>query len=432
MSSGTLRSLALTITSATLAIGAPAASDGITFWKDVAPVLQAKCQECHRPGEIGPMPLMTYKEARPWATAISESVTLRKMPPWFADPHFGKFANDRSLSETEIATLSNWAKKGALEGNPKDAPKPREFNKGWNIPTPDVVLQAPEAFPIPASGEVPYQYLVLPTGFKEDTWVRMAETRPSDHAVVHHLVVFIRDPKSPWLRDAKPGVMYVPQSRGDLRDIGGGGSDILTVYTPGMIPEIWQPNQGKLVKANSDLVLQIHYTPKGKATQDQTKVGLVLAKEPPAERILSLAISNTKFVIPPGDPAFEVIGRSRFPNGARVVNLFPHMHLRGKDFEYKAVYADGTSQVLLKVPKYDFNWQLAYRPAEPLIMPPGSRIEATAHFDNSANNPANPDPKAEVKFGEQSWEEMMIGFMDLAMPANMDLRTLMTPPSPAR
>lgn len=424
------RTFILTATLAASSALSPAASVPVTFWKDVLPVFQAKCQECHRAGEIGPMPLTSYKEARPWAAAIAESVRLRKMPPWFADPHFGKFGNDRSLSEAQISTLTTWAISGAPEGKQKDAPPPRMFPAGWNIPTPDLVLQAPTAMQIPASGQVDYQYLVLPTGFTEDRWVQMAETRPSDHAVVHHLVVFIRDAQSQWLREAKPGVPFVPTKAGDLRDIGGGGSEILTVYTPGVTPEAWKPTQGKLIKAGSDLVLQIHYTPKGKATSDQTKVGLVFSTQPPAERILTVSIANTRFVIPPGDPAFEVMGRARFPNSAQVINFFPHMHLRGKDFEYRATFPDGTSRVLLKVPGYNFNWQLSYHPAEPLIFPPGTRIDAIAHFDNSANNPANPDPKAEVHFGEQSWEEMMIGFVDLAVPANMDLKTFMTAPKP--
>jgi hypothetical protein len=421
---------ALVLTAGVLASCSAVSAATATFWKEVLPVLQTKCQECHRPGEIGPMPLTTYREARPWAAAIAESVTLRKMPPWFADPHVGKFGNDRSLTSAEIATLTSWAKQGAPEGNPKDAPAPRAFNSGWNIPTPDLVLQAPTSMQIPASGQVDYQYLVLPTGFTEDRWVQIAETRPSDRAVVHHLVVFIRDPKSQWLREAKPGVPFVPATRGDLRDIGGGGNEILTVYTPGMVPDKWQPNQGRLIKAGSDLVLQIHYTTKGKATTDQTKVGLIFSKQPPTERILSLRIANTKFVIPPGNPDYEVAGGPQFQNPAKIISFFPHMHLRGKDFEYRAVYPDGTSQLLLKVPAYNFNWQLAYHPSEPVLFPAGTRIEGVAHFDNSANNPSNPDPKAEVRFGEQSWEEMMVGFMDVAVPATMDLRAFGTPPKP--
>ena len=401
-----------------------------TFWKDVQPILQNRCVECHRPGEIGPMPLSNFKEARPWAAAIKEAVKTRKMPPWFADPHFGKFGNDRSLSEQEISTLSAWAEKGAPEGNAKDAPTPRKFNDGWNIDTPDLVLQMPQPFRIGAKQTVEYQYIVLPTGFTEDKWVRMSETRPSDRAVVHHMVVFARDPKSTWLREAKPGVPFVPDQPGSQINIGGGGNEIVAVYTPGMVPDIWKPNQARLIKAGSDLVLQVHYTATGKDTQDQTKVGMVFSKQPPTERIISTQISNARFAIPPGDPNYEVKASTRIANNVKLLSFFPHMHLRGKDYQYKAIYPNGEEKILLKVPAYNFNWQLAYRPAEELELPAGTRIEGVAHFDNSANNPANPDSAATVKFGEQSWEEMAIGFMDIAIPANVDPRVYLRPAPP--
>lgn len=401
-----------------------------TFWKDVQPILQNRCVECHRPGEIGPMPLSNFKEARPWAASIKEAVKTRKMPPWFADPHFGKFGNDRSLSEQEISTLSAWAEKGAPEGNAKDAPTPRKFNDGWNIDTPDLVLQMPQPFRIGAKQTVEYQYIVLPTGFTEDKWVRMSETRPSDRAVVHHMVVFARDPKSTWLREAKPGVPFVPDQPGSQINIGGGGNEIVAVYTPGMVPDIWKPNQARLIKAGSDLVLQVHYTATGKDTQDQTKVGMVFSKQPPTERIISTQISNARFAIPPGDPNYEVKASTRIANNVKLLSFFPHMHLRGKDYQYKAIYPNGEEKILLKVPAYNFNWQLAYRPAEELELPAGTRIEGVAHFDNSANNPANPDSAATVKFGEQSWEEMAIGFMDIAIPANVDPRVYLRPAPP--
>jgi hypothetical protein len=403
-----------------------------TFYKDVLPVLQARCQECHRPGEIGKMPLMTYQQTRPWAAAIKESVLLKKMPPWFADPHYGKFANDRSLTKEQIDTLTAWAEHGAKEGNPKDAPAPRRFEEGWNIPKPDLVLQMAKPFPIPATGTVDYHYVVLPTKFTEDKWVRMSETRPTDRSVVHHMVIFVRDPQSNWLRgEAEPGVPFLPPKTQGRNDIGGGGNEILTVYTPGMVPDVLAPNQARLVKAGSDLVLQIHYTTSGKATEDQTKIGLIFSKEPPTERVMSVPLSNARFVIPPGDPNYEVTGRGRPINAAKIVSFFPHMHLRGKDFEYRVVLPNGETQTLLRVPKYDFNWQLAYKPAEDIAIPAGARFEYTAHFDNSANNPNNPDPKVEVRFGEQSWEEMAVAFMDLAVDAKMDMRALFAPPKPA-
>ncbi len=417
----------------TLSGTASAAARDVTFNKDVLPILQTHCQECHRPGEIGKMPLLTYQQTRPWAAAIKESILLKKMPPWFADPHYGTFSNDRSLSAEQIATLTAWVDQGAREGAAKDAPPPRKFVDGWNIPTPDLVIQMPAPFSVPASGEIEYQYIVLPTNFKQDQWIRMAETRPSDRSVVHHMVVFVRDPESQWLRgEAQPGIPFVPPKTGRRNDIGGGGNEILTVYTPGMVPDAWKPNQAKLIKAGSDLVLQVHYTANGKATQDQTKIGMVLAKEPPAERILSLAVSNARFVIPPGDANYEVQARTRLANPAKIISFFPHMHLRGKDFEYRAVLPNGETQTFLKVPKYDFNWQLAYKPAEEIELPAGTRLECTAHFDNSPNNPANPNPKAEVRFGEQSWEEMMIGFLDIAISdLTMDSRKFMTPTRPA-
>jgi hypothetical protein len=386
-----------------------------TYYKDVKPLIEQHCEECHRVGEIGPMPLTTYKEVRPWAAAIKESVTLRKMPPWFADPHYGKFANDRSLSPEQIEIIRDWADRGAPEGNAKDAKPGPRFEEGWNIPKPDVVLGMSKPFAVPASGQVDYQYIVLPTQFTEDKWVQMSETRPSNRSVVHHMVIFIRRPESKWLRDAAPGVPFVPPP-GDLRNIGGGGSEVLTVYTPGMIPDILKPGQGRLVRAGSDLVLQVHYTPNGKATEDQTKIGLVFAREAPTERVVSMSVSNVQFAIPPGDSNYEVSAEGKIQTDMTLISLFPHMHLRGKDFEYRAVYPTGETSTLLKVPRYDFNWQLAYKPAEPIVLPKGTRMEATAHFDNSVNNPANPDPKATVKFGEQSWEEMMVGFFDVAIP----------------
>src|ERR1700736_1356118 len=283
----------------------------VTFHKDVESILQNRCQECHRPGEIAPFALMNYKETRPWAKAIKSDVVTKKMPPWFADPQYGHFANDRSLTKQEIDTLVAWVDGGAKEGDPKDAPAPRKFVDGWNIEKPDVVISMKEPFHVPATGDVPYQYVVLPTKFTEDKWIQMAEGRPSDRAVVHHIVLFIREPGSKWLRGAEPNVPFVPPGNGkDFGNTSGGGSDILMIYTPGMVPEIWRPGLGKLIKAGSDIVLQIHYTPNGKkAVEDETKVGLVFAKEPPAERALTLAAYNLGFKIPPGDPEYKVEGK---------------------------------------------------------------------------------------------------------------------------
>ncbi len=397
-----------------------------TFHKDVEPILQKHCQECHRPGEIAPFSLLSYQDARPWAKSIRGDILTKKMPPWFADPQYGHFMNDRSLSADEISTLVSWVDTGAKEGDTKDAPKALAFVDGWNMQKPDVVLSMSESFHLPAKGDIPYQYVVLPTKFTEDKWVQMAEARPSDRMVVHHVVIFIRDPESKWLREAKTGVPFVPEG-GNFQNISGGGNDILMIYTPGKVPEVWRNGLGKMIKAGSDLVLQIHYTTKGKETEDHTQVGLVFSKEKPTERALTIGGNNLGFKIPPGDPNYKVEAKNVFPNGATILNFFPHMHLRGKSFEYTVVYPDGRSEVVLRVPKYDFFWQLDYQLSKPLTIPPGSSIVCTAWYDNSPNNPANPDPKATVRFGEQSWEEMMIGFYDVVIPADMSVKVFFTP-----
>lgn len=402
---------------ATLSAGAP------EFYKDVLPVLQNKCQECHRPGEIGPMPLVTYQQARPWAKAIKETALLGRMPPWFADSRDGHFSNDWSLSRAEIDTLATWADAGAPMGQLADAPPPRQFVQGWNIGQPDFVLAMPSAHPVPAEGKIDYQYIIVPTGLAEDRWVERVEVRPSDRTVVHHCVIFIREPGSKWLRDAQPGVSVAagPES------IGGMGSEILSIYTPGMVPDIWKPGQAKLLKAGSDLVFQMHYTASGKATVDQTRIGLRFAGSLPLERVITLAPANTKFAIPPGDPNYRVDATLTVPNPARLLSFFPHMHVRGKAFEYRLRHTGGKEQTLLRVAPYKFDWQLSYKLAEAVPLPPGSRIEMSAWFDNSPNNPANPDANATVRWGEQSWEEMMIGFLDLAIDASMDRREFFRP-----
>jgi hypothetical protein len=411
----------------TIAFAATAPPE-VTYHKDIEPIFQRRCQECHRPGEIAPFSMRSYTEVRPWAKAIRTDVLAKKMPPWLADSQYGHFANDRSLSKQEIDTITAWVDQGAKEGDASQAPVPRKFPERWNIPTPDLVISMREPFQVPANGEVSYQYIVMPTGLTEDTWVQMAEARPSEPSVVHHIVVFIRSPQSKWLRDVAPGIAYVPPGNGkDFNNTSGGGSDILLVYTPGMIPEIWRPGLAKLVKAGSDLVFQVHYTPNGKPASDLSKIGLVLAKEKPAERALTLSAYKLDFRIPPQDPNYRVDAKAMLPNGGEILSLFPHVHLRGRAFEYRAVYPDGTSEILLRVPRYDFYWQLDYKLATPVKLPPGSRMECSAWYDNSPNNPRNPDPTAEIRFGEQSREEMMFGFFDVVIPAEMTTQEFLRP-----
>ena len=373
-----------------------------TFYRDVLPILQAHCQQCHRPGEVAPMPLLSYNQVRPWAKAIRAAVLTRQMPPWFADPCCGKFANDPSLSPSQRDTIARWVQAGAPEGDAKQAPPPRLWIDGWNLPAPpDAVLAMARPFPVPAKEAVDYQYSIVPTGFTQDRWVTAAEVRPTSPSVVHHAVVYIREPGQTW-------------TRGPTK------ADILTVYTPGTSADILPAGMAKLVKAGSDLVFEIHYTPNGTATTDQTRVGLVFAKSPPRKRVLTLQLNSTTFQIPPGDPNHRVAVSGTLPNDALLLSFLPHMHLRGKAFEYSMTPPGGTTVTLLKVPHYDFYWQLSYKLAEPIPLKKGTRLEAIAWFDNSANNPRNPDPTVGVSYGLQSWQEMLVGFFDVAVDPNLD------------
>ena len=398
------------------------AGDAPTFYREVLPVLQKHCQQCHRPGEVAPMPFLTYGQTRPWAKAIREAVGLKKMPPWFAEPGFGPFANDRSLSQPDIDTLVRWVDSGASEGNPSDAPAPRNWVDGWNISPPDAVVKMLRPFPLPASGDVDYQYFVIPTGFTEDRWVQMAELRPDNRAVVHHAVVYIREPGSSWLQDAKPGVPYVPAGRTPRERLLNGAttSDILLVYSPGSLAENWGPAMGKLIKAGSDLVLQMHYTPNGHVTNDQSRLGLVFAPAAPERRVITLQLGDDRFVIPPDHPHYRVDAWGTVPNDTTLLSFFPHMHSRGASFEYNIVEPDGHRRTLLRVRPYNFSWQLSYRLTQPLPVRAGTKIECVAYFDNSRNNANNPDPDEAVRFGPQSREEMMIGFFDVAVDPRID------------
>ncbi|MBI1789541.1 MAG: thiol-disulfide isomerase [Acidobacteria bacterium] len=401
----------------------------VTYTKDVAPILQKRCQGCHRPGEAAPMALLNYQQARPWAKAMKEAVLMKRMPPWFADPHFGKFSNDRSLAQAEIDTLVAWADSGAKEGEAKHLPKPAVFLDGWNIGQPDAEFAMPESFAVAPSGTIEYQYIVIPTGFTEDKWVTKAEVRPGNRAVVHHVIAFVREPGSKWLREAKPGVPFVPEKRKEenrgagerRREEGQSPSgEFLVGYAPGSMPEALEAGRAKLIKAGSDLVFQMHYTANGTPGTDRSKIGVIFATEPPKERVMTIAATNGKFVIPAGAANHEVDSKFTLKSDATLVSLFPHMHVRGKDFEYRVIYPSGEKDTLLRVPNYSFSWQLSYDLSKPLLLPKGTTIECTAHFDNSPNNKNNPDPGKEVRWGDQSWEEMMIGFMNVAFDAKMD------------
>ncbi|HXJ94661.1 MAG TPA: thiol-disulfide isomerase [Terriglobia bacterium] len=410
------------------AVGAehkPHVSTPPTFYRDVLPILQDHCQRCHRPEGIAPMPLVTYSEGRPWAAAIQKMTQARTMPPWVADPQFGHFSNDPSLTAQQIATLAGWASNQAPAGDPRDAPPPRHWVEGWNIPQPDLVVKMPAPVALPATGDVEYTYEIVPTGFTQDRWVQMSQVRPSSPEHVHHAVVYIRPPGSKWLRHAPVGVPFTastlkdPQDR---RDAAWTDADILLVYAPGSSPDRWPagPNgMAKFIPAGSDLVFQMHYTTNGHAASDQTRLGMVFAKQPPARRVLTLQLTNDRFVIPPGVDDFRVEVHGTLPNDCTLLSFLPHMHLRGKRFEYNLVHPDGTLETLLRV-NWNFYWQLSYRLAEPRFLKAGTELQAVAWFDNSRNNPHNPDPDAAVHWGDQTYDEMMVGFFDVAVPASVD------------
>jgi hypothetical protein len=398
-----------------------------TFYRDVAGILQERCQSCHRKGEVGPMPLGTYDETRPWAKAIKQAVLLRKMPPWDAQGPRGKFHNDPSLSEAEIDKLVAWADTGAAAGDPKDAPPPRVFTEGWTIPEPDAIFEIPESYQVPASGTIEYSYVIVPSGFTEDRWVTAAEVRPGNRAVVHHANVYIREPGSSWLRDYPVGKVLVPEERGER--VGSGGSSsagasvreqVIAGFVPGRPAKQAPPGYAMLIPAGSDLVFQLHYTPNGKATTDRTRIGFVFAKSAPTKRVIRIQASNAEFAIPPGAADYPVSGSATLGVDCELLNAYPHMHWRGKSMTLSAVYPTGEQEELLRVPHWDFNWQLVYEMNQPKLLPKGTVLKADATFDNSAANRFNPNPKAEIRWGDQSWEEMMVGFFDLAIPAGTD------------
>jgi hypothetical protein len=385
---------------ALLAAGLPAiAADSAapTFSKDVAPILYQRCVECHRAGEAAPMALTSYVEVRPWVKAIKQAVLQRAMPPWLADPHYGVYRNDRSLDARDIKTIEAWADAGAPEGDPKQTPALPHFESGWTIGKPDVVIDMGKDYDVPAQGTVAYQYFTVPSNFAEDRWVEAAEIRPDKAAVVHHIIVFIQD----------------PNATAERRELG----SLLVGFAPGEQPLQFEPGTAKLVKAGSKLMFQVHYTPNGKAVKDRSYIGLRFAKEPPKNRAITANAMNRQFVIPAGDPAYEVAATWTAKQDLTVLAFMPHMHLRGKDFKYTIVYPDGREEILLKVPKYDFNWQLQYELKSPLPLSKGSRIDCVAHFDNSPNNKYNPNPSQDVKWGDQTWEEMMIGWFTYSIPA---------------
>ncbi|MHC5539616.1 c-type cytochrome [Singulisphaera rosea] len=364
----------------------------VTYASDIAAIFQAKCQSCHRPDQVAPFSLLSYDEAQGHAAMIREVVDRRRMPPWHADPRFGHFQNDRSLSALERAKILTWIDQGTPLGDPKTIPPAREFPKDWSIGSPDVIFEMSEGFTVPAQGIIPYQYFRVPTHFTEDKWVQAIEAHPGNREVVHHFIVRIDTEK----RETKHH----------------GHQPYLVGYAPGDLPAIYEPGTAKRIPAGADLIFAVHYTPVGTVQHDRSSVGLVFAKSPVEHEAVTQGISQEKLRIPPYAEDFPVRSQYQFRHDSHMISLTPHMHLRGKSFRFRATYPDGRSEVLLSVPQFSFGWQSVYRLADPSSMPKGTRIDCLALFDNSAKNPDNPDPKQTVIWGEQTFDEMMIGFID--------------------
>lgn len=398
---------------------------GPTFNKDILPILQTRCQPCHRPGEIGPMPLITYEQTRPWGKAMVDAVKTGKMPPWFSDRCCGQFSTEHVLKPEEIAAIDAWVSGGSLEGKKKDAPRPLPWTSDWKIDGPSVVVSLPRTFEVPANSKIDDQYVILPIDLAEDKWASAVEIHPSDRSIVHHAILYVRTKDSRWLRNIPKLTMSALPATEEADP-----ADILAIYTPGSPAAIWPEGMGKKLPAGSDLVLQIHYISKKTAASDRTAVGINFLKERPARRVLTLQMQDRAIAIPPGAADYHASASGVLPREAMLISMFPVMHLRGTGFEYSIEQPGGKLETLLRVKPYDFYWQQSYPLKTPLLLPKGTRLVSTGYFDNSANNPRNPDPKAEVKWGEHSWQEMMIGFFDVAVEVNVDKVGFLSSPTP--
>ncbi|HEV8069794.1 MAG TPA: redoxin domain-containing protein [Planctomycetaceae bacterium] len=380
----------------------PQAAARVTYSNQIARLFNKRCVECHHAGDIAPFSLTNYEEASGWAEMIAEVIDQGRMPPWHADPKVGKFSDDRRLTDEERHEIHEWVAAGAPQGDPKQLPPaPSIPSNGWHHDQPPDLILAMSKTPyrVKADGVLRYQNFRVETGFTSDKWVEMAEVMPGNRAVVHHVLVHCRSPHG--------------RGGGALA-----GQGFLVAYVPGLRPIAYPKGMAKRIPAGSVLTFQIHYTPNGSVQDDITRIGLWFADpKKVTHEVTTIAAANPLFVIPPGNENYAVEATSnRLPNGAQVLTFMPHMHLRGKSFFYEAVFANGKRQTLLDVPKYDFNWQTSYREEQPLKFPAGTRIHAIAHFDNSEENLNNPNPKAPVTWGDQTYEEMMIGYFDMAVP----------------
>ncbi len=377
----------------------------VNYSEHVASILQNRCVECHRTGEIAPFPLMTYEDARPWAEMIAEVVSERRMPPWFANPEFGHFSNSSQLSDQERNTLLSWVEQGCAEGDLAKAPAPVTFSSDWQIGKPDLVLKmADKPYSVAPTGAIPYQHYTVDPGFTEDMWMTASESRPGNRSVVHHILVFAVPPGSTFQEQFVKG-------------------HLIAAFAPGVPPHPLPKGQATLLRKGSQIVMQVHYTANGRVEEDLSSLGLKFcrAEEVKQEVECGMAI-NVLLSIKPKLPDQKFRADYAFKDDRLLLTMTPHMHLRGKAFRYEAVYPDGKKEVLLDVPRYDFNWQITYKLAEPKLMPKGTRLRCYATFDNSTENLSNPNPDMQVRFGEQTWDEMLIGWYTAAHVVN--------PPSP--
>ena len=415
-----------------------------TYSRDVAPIFYKNCTSCHRAGEIGPMPLVTYQDARPWARAIRLRVAMGAMPPWHADPAHGEFVNDRRLSEADRNTILAWADGGAPDGDRRDLPELPTFTDGWQIREPDAVLAMQEDYPVPASGTIEYKYFEVPTNFTEDKYVTAYEVRPGDRSVVHHVIVFARPPARPAsarpasagaARRREPAFTFAPGME-EPRDeavraarrapnndrpapVGPRGA-YLASYAPGQAVRILTEGTAVRIPAGATLVFQMHYTAGNKPTTDRSRIGLVFAREKPRQEVRVVALLNGNFTLPAGAASVAVDAEMTLNRDATIWSMLPHTHVRGKRWEYRAIYPDGRTETILSVPTYDFNWQTDYVFKEPLRLPKGTKIRSTAWYDNSSSNRSNPDPSADVHWGDQTWEEMQFTAISLTLERQPD------------
>jgi thiol-disulfide isomerase/thioredoxin len=383
---------------------ASAAPPPVTFNEHVAPILHRQCADCHRPGQVGPMALLDFDDARGYAPQIAEVIEQGRMPPWHADPRYGRFENERRLTETEKAILERWADGGAREGDPRKKPKPPVFkDDGWAMGKPDLIVELPAPQQIPAEGVVAYRYVLVDPRIEKDVWVQAAEIRPTAQEVTHHVLALY----------LPPGKSEIEIAAG-LRDGRLVGAGYFAVQVPGCRPNLYPEGAGKKIEAGARFVFQLHYTPNGKPAQDRTRLGLKLCKSPPKQEVLTRGVFSFNLRIPPNDPHATATAKWTFRKPARLISMFPHMHMRGAAFRFEKLAGDDEEArtILCDVPKYDFNWQNFYLPAEPVRFAAGDTIFCSAVYDNSKNNPFNPDPNRFVTWGDQSFEEMMIGYID--------------------